>query len=372
MFKTHIAMSISAVLICMGLSWPETAHSTDQNKVTNAKLGTATMREKLINASERRTVIKEISETMLLNYVFEDIALKIANDLKARLDRGEYDALNDVGEFAKRLTKDLREASHDQHIEVIFSIEKNDPVPIEEETISKKEKARSSARVDNFGIQKYELLDGNIGLLQFNAFISRELGEQIVASAMTLASSADALIIDLRTSRGGDPHMVELVSSYLFDNEKIHLNDLYFRRINLTQEYWTDPNVPGLRLGSGKPVYVLTSAQTFSAAEEFTYNLQSLKRATIVGETTRGGAHLGNSFRLSDQLVMFTPIARAINPVTKTNWERVGVKPDVAVTAARALNTAKILAMESVMRQISDIARKNDLQKKIDALKAEM
>ncbi|HEY6414403.1 MAG TPA: S41 family peptidase [Edaphobacter sp.] len=159
---------------------------------------------------------------------------------------------------------------------------------------------------------------------------------------MNFLAHTDAVIFDLRENGGGDPKMVSLIATYLFDQPE-HLNDLYERKTDTTTQYWTQPFVPGTKLGD-KPVYVLTSNRTFSGAEEFTYDLKNLKRATIVGETTGGGAHPVRGVRVDDHFVVGVPFARAVNPVSKTNWEGTGVEPDVSVKAADALTTAQKLA----------------------------
>jgi C-terminal processing protease CtpA/Prc len=156
---------------------------------------------------------------------------------------------------------------------------------------------------------------------------------------MTFLAGTRALIIDLRENGGGSPAMVALVTSYLFDR-RTHLNDLWTRATNKTEEFWTRDSVAGRRFGGEKPVYVLTSSNTFSGGEEFTNNLKVLKRATIVGETTGGGAHPVRSRRIDDHFFIGVPFARAINPITRTNWEGVGVEPDTKVPAAAALETA--------------------------------
>jgi len=107
------------------------------------------------------------------------------------------------------------------------------------------------------------------------------------------------------------------------------------------------PDVPGKRL-DGKPAFVLTSKQTFSGAEEFTYNLKNLKRATIVGETTGGGAQPVSGHRIDDHFMIGVPFAKTVNPVSKTNWEGTGIEPDVKVSAADALATAQKLAAEKL------------------------
>src|SRR5207245_9412556 len=135
---------------------------------------------------------------------------------------------------------------------------------------------------------------------------------------------------------------VAMISTYVYD-QPTHLNDLYNRKEDFTTQYWTLPYVPGNTLAD-KPGFVLTSKSTFSGAEEFTYNLKNLKRATIVGETTGGGAHPGGVKRISEHFGVFIPSGRAINPVSKTNWEGTGISPDIDVPAAQALKTAHLEA----------------------------
>jgi retinol-binding protein 3 len=173
--------------------------------------------------------------------------------------------------------------------------------------------------------------------------------------ASNFLANSDALILDLRKNGGGAPSMVALVCSYLFPAEPVvHLNDLYMRPENSTHQWWTLPYVPGKRFVR-KPVYVLTSKRTFSAAEECTYNLQKLDRAIIVGETTGGGAHPGGPQPIVDKFVIWVPMGRAINPVSKTNWEGTGVKPDIEVPAELALKTAQIEALKKLQEK-----KKND------------
>ena len=156
---------------------------------------------------------------------------------------------------------------------------------------------------------------------------------------MSDVADADVLIIDLRANHGGDPSTVAQVASYLFDDKPVHLSDVV-ERDGSTRAFWTEPTVAGKRFGGKKPVYVLTSAETFSGGEALAYDLQSLRRATLIGETTGGGANPTSAHALDDWFAIGVPWARAVNPVTKTNWEGVGVRPDVATKATAALDEA--------------------------------
>jgi C-terminal processing protease CtpA/Prc len=198
----------------------------------------------------------------------------------------------------------------------------------------------------NCGFEKVERLSSNIGYLKFNMFADPEVCGPTAVAAMNFLGNSDAIIIDLRENGGGDPKMIALLSTYLF-SKPTHLNDLWERKSDTTQQYWTLPYVPGKRLDD-KPAYVLTSKRTFSGAEEFSYSLKNLKRATIIGETTGGGAHPVRGQRIDDHFMIGVPFARAINPSSKTNWEGIGVEPDVKVPAAEALATAQKLATEKL------------------------
>jgi C-terminal processing protease CtpA/Prc len=257
--------------------------------------------------------------------------------------------VTDGDAFAKMLTEQFQDVSHDKHLRVDFSPARIPEMP---ETPSGPPPPEAVARYRqqmermNCGFDKVEVLSGNIGYMKFDMFADPEICGPTAVAAMNFLANVNAIIIDLRENGGGDPKMIALVSTYLF-SQPTHLNDLWERKGDTTQQYWTLPYVPGKRLDA-KPAYVLTSKQTFSGAEEFSYNLKNLKRATLVGETTGGGAHPVSGHRIDDHFMIGVPFARAINPISKTNWEGTGVEPDVKVAAAEALATAQKLATEKL------------------------
>src|SRR5262249_35267 len=173
------------------------------------------------------------------------------------------------------------------------------------------------------------VMAGNVGYIKFNAFRSPEACGGIAAAAMSLVADCDALIIDLRDNSGGDPVMVAFMSSYFF-SRPVHLSDVYERRKQVAVESWTLPFVPRPKF-LPKPIFILTSKRTFSGAEEFAYDLQMLKRAVVVGETSGGGAHPTESVQISARFEIAMPVARYVNPVSGTNWEGTGVGPDIRV-----------------------------------------
>jgi uncharacterized protein (TIGR03067 family) len=300
-----------------------------------------------ITAEQRNEVIDGMLKKLAEFYIFPEKAKEMEQAIRSRQEKKEYDSLTSARLLTETLTNHLQEVSHDKHLRVLFS---HDPLP-KPKPPSPEERKRMQAMQgkNNYGFQKVERLDGNIGYLELRGFMNAEEAGETAAAAMTFLANTDALIIDLRQNGGGSPGMVALLCSYLFKDRQ-HLNDLAWRGAEgeSVEQWWTLPHVAGKRYVD-KDVYVLTSKRTFSAAEEFTYNLKALKRATIVGETTGGGAHPGGPRPINDHFAVWVPSGRAINPVTKTNWEGTGVKPDVEVPADQALKTAHLAALNKLL-----------------------
>lgn len=308
-----------------------------------------------IDGQTRAAIVDGASAQLNELYVFPDTAQKMAVLVRARLKRGIYDRYADGGLFASALTDDLRSVSHDKHLVVNFSPVELPPIPATPAPLPPQavEQARTQQLRNNCNFQLVERRVGNVGYLKFNQFMDPDVCGPTVVAAMGFLQNVDALIIDLRDNGGGLPLMVQLMASYFFNSvPATHLNDLWDRKSNTTQQYWTLPYVQGKRLTT-QPIFVLISGRTASGAEEFAYDLQAQKRATVVGESSWGGAHTVNARRLDDRFIIVVPIQRAINPVTHTNWEGTGVVPDVKVSAADALMTAEKLAAESLARRTS-------------------
>jgi C-terminal processing protease CtpA/Prc len=326
-----------------------------------------------IDAATRKQVIDSALKRLNDAYVFPETAQAMEKAVRDRAARGEYDQITSARAFAEKLTSDLQAVSKDKHLRVRYS---NQPIPVRpagprEPSAEEREEFRREMAWINSGFDRVERLPGNIGYIEFRGFTDAELGADTVAAAMNFVANTDALIIDLRRNGGGSPQMVALICSYLFGAEPVHLNSLYWREGNRTEEFWTRKEVAGKRY-LGKDVYVLTSNRTFSGAEEFSYNLKNLKRATIVGETTGGGAHPGGFNRLHEHFGMFVPTGRAISPVTKTNWEGTGVKPDVEVPADQALHVARLAALKKQHANAKDAELKGSIQAEIDRVEKEL
>lgn len=326
--------------------------------------------DRTVDAAERRTVIDGIIDRLKAAYVFPDSAVAMERALRARQRRGEYDRITSARAFADSLTAHLQVVSHDLHLRVRYvargvpsQIDGNGPSPDD------RQQAKLMGQRLNFGFERVEQLAGNVGYLEIRSFgFDTADVSSVAATAFTSLANTDALIIDVRRNGGGSPYMVAQVSSYLFGPDSVHLNSLYWRPDDRTDDFYTRSKLPGTRYGPDKPVYVLTSRQTFSGAEEFAYNLQALKRATIVGDTTGGGAHPGGPRRVTQYFAVWVPSGRAINPITKTNWERVGVRPDIAVDSDQALRTAQLAALRRLRVQATDAERRQALDRAIAEL----
>jgi hypothetical protein len=311
----------------------------------------------VINQKLQAEIIQSLVEKLRANYVFPDIAEQICARLQKHLDDGDYIEITEGEFFAYALTTHMQEINHDEHLWVRWH-----PTPLPEHVgslLQNKEKMiefQQKAKLDNYGFHKVARLPGNVGYIDIRYLTRPSWGSGDTAvAAMNFIANTSALIIDLRKCGGGNPGMVALLSSYLFDGEPIHINDLYWRDEGFTQQYWTLPYVPGNRFVD-KPVYVLISSFTFSAGEEIAYNLKHLERATLIGESTSGGAHPGSPFRLHPHFEAFIPLGRAINPITNENWEGSGVVPDISTSPPQAFDAAYKLALESVINKIGEPA----------------
>ncbi len=300
-------------------------------------------------------VIDQAAKRLEEDYIFPDLAAKMIQSVRKRQADKEYAGIKTGQELAERLTKDLQAVSKDKHLRVFCSTDKLAKRGHSggAESPHRKDDRRQMGQWINAGYRKVERLGGNVGYLALDGFLPAAEAEETAASAMNFLAGTDALIIDLRHNGGGDPESVALLCSYFFGPEPILLNSLYWRKGNRTDEFRTRKEVAGKRY-LNKDVYVLIGPRTFSGAEEFAYDLQTQKRATLVGETSGGGAHPGDLAPLGDHFLMFVPQGRAINPITKTDWEGTGVKPDVAVPAADALEKAHAVAIEKLLKNAKD------------------
>ena len=336
----HQSAALTAMLLLAATAAPAPAQ------------GPAPGPDRAIDAATRTRVIDGVLRQLDSAYVFPDKAKEMDRAVRARQKRGEYDRLTSARALADSLTEHLQAVSHDKHLRVRYSAR---PIPDEppdaEPTAEQQREAETFGRQVNFGVEKAERLQGNIGYLEIRSFgFSAAMADAALAAAMYFLGNTDALIIDVRRNGGGDPEMVALLCSYLMGPGEILINKFYWRPADRWDESRTKATVSGRHYGTTRPVYVLTSDRTFSGAEEFAYDVQTQQRGEIVGDTTGGGAHPGGMRRVTENFGVWVPSGRAVNPVTGTNWEGTGVRPDVAVPADQALRTAHIRALEKLLQ----------------------
>jgi hypothetical protein len=320
-----------------------------------------------------REIVTTALSLLRANYVFPDLAERAAAAVEARLAAGEYDDLDEVT-LTELVTQHLREVCDDKHLALRLGGGPPEPPPgrgaepgrrepkDRKDHEARRQAMRQMGRLDNFGIRRVERLDGNVGYLDVRRVAVPANAGPAIAAAMELVAGTYALIIDLRHNHGGSPEGVVFWCSYLFGEKPTHFNDIFHADTGETRQFWALPYVPGTRYVD-RPVYVLTSSETFSGGEDFGYTLQALGRAEVIGETTGGGAHPTRPFPISAAVHIAIPFARSVNPVTGTNWQGTGVVPDVAVDAAQAYDTAyaralrHVLAADDVPPPIADEAR---------------
>lgn len=326
----------AAVVASWGLSVvPATAAQTDQ-----------------IDAHIRNDVLQQLASVLESQYAIEDTAKKLATFLRSKSKSNAYKGIASGSEFARVVTDDLKSVAHDKHLRVSFGLLAGPPPPMAPAGPVPPEML-SRMRKENGAIPRVEILDGNVGYMRVNGVPPVEAASSAVAAAFAFVRNTDALIIDDRGNGGGDPHTVALYVSYLSEGEPFVVNTFH-RRVGNSVEIFRSTNLGDLSYGGHKPVYVLTSPITFSGGEELAYDLQALKRAVVVGETTGGGAHPVDRVQLGHQFAADIPDAQGINPITGTDWEGIGVVPEVAMPSGKALSKAHELAIARLRAMATD------------------
>lgn len=291
-----------------------------------------------LDSAERRTVIEAVVANLKQHYIDRDVASRVSDTVLAYEKSGGYDNVTDAAAFAELLSRQMRDTSHDMNLVVVYS---RNPLPNRSPgppPAGVSEQYRQLMEERNCTFAKVEILPHNIGYLKMDSFPHLSVCQATAAAAMASLNNADALIFDLRDNGGGYPETVAWMAAYLFD----HPEYLFNPREDTTERSWTRSPVAGNRLAD-KPVFILTSSRTVSGAEQFSYDLKVLRRATLVGETTRGAEHAGEFHRIDEHFGMGITEVRAINPFSPKGWEGIGVEPDVKVSAPEALEKAEAL-----------------------------
>lgn len=314
-----------------------------------------------INEKFRAETIDSLLRLLKDKYVYPEIALKMEQEINARLKRGEYDSISDGDKLAAKITTDLRAVFDDRHLKLSYSRE---PISVNSSkagapSAEEIERARRRQRRENFGATKVEILKGNVGLIKLNYFAPLDWSADAYAAAMNYVANTEALIIDVRENRGSmDINTIPFFCSFLFD-EPVQIGDIFWRETNETRQLWTYAQVPGKKY-LDKPVYILTSGKTASGAEGFVRNLKRLKRAVLIGETTMGATMPGMSHRVNEHFSIWISTGRAAGGSAAN--ENKGAVPDIAVAAENALKAAHLQAINQIMQNATDEDWKTELK----------
>ena len=332
----HTAM-VRSLFVCLSLTFGTLLQAQDDKP----------------SAAFKAATIDQLAARIKEYYVEPALALKVSDHLKKQLEAGHFDDASDITRFAESLTHEAQAISKDKHLLIRPATPSQGSRPGSTKDFLARHRSQLTRDRENAGgLTEVKMLDGNVGFLAIRSFPPLHAGRDVADSYVKLLSGADAIIIDLRENGGGYPEMVQYLCSYFFA-ERVHLNSLYWREGDHTQEFWSLEQVTGRKMPQ-VPLFVLTSDKTFSAAEEFSYNMQSQKRATLIGQTTRGGANPGRIMQLNDQLEAIIPVGKAVNPITKTNWEGVGVVPDIQTSLEGTLEKAHELARVAATKYGAD------------------
>jgi C-terminal processing protease CtpA/Prc len=311
-------------------------------------------------------VIRRTAELVRDIYVHPTEGREIHDGLLRFLREGRFDGEMTDSEFAAKQTEYLYFFSRDKHMRVIFDPRRARELDKREKLSEKAKKEIEKGRTEqaakeNFGFKKVEILEGNIGYMDFHIFDKSEPALETGAAAMRFLSQTDAVILDLRANRGGQANMVRLIASCFIEG-RVLLNTIIDRDGKIREEIWTLPEGSGPAMHD-RDLYVLTGIRTASAAESFIYIMKNLKRAVIVGERTAGAANPGGFHHAGGGFLVFIPSGQPVSPVTGTNWEGVGVEPDVLVPEGQALRKAHSLALEKLKKTIKSSENRYDLKK---------
>lgn len=301
--------------------------------------------ESTLNDKYKKEVIETLSILIEDFYIYPEVAKKNREYLYKQYEAGYFIKFKDNKNFAKALTEVVQSVNKDKHMRIMANKAYKTP----ENTLERKAEQRmdqiNNYRNYNHGFKELKLFEENVAYLDLRGFASFERAKEIADAYMKLISQADSVIIDLTKNGGGDPAMVQYLCSYFFD-QKLHLNSLYYRDGNRTDEYWTLDEVGGQKMDD-IPLFIMISSHTFSGAEEFSYNMQTQKRAILVGQTSGGGANPGKTKGINENLSVFIPMGKAINPITKTSWEGVGVRPDISTKNQDTFQQTLIIAQKA-------------------------
>lgn len=310
-----------------------------------------TAQNKEMTKKDKRQIVQLISENLLETYIDLDFAKEMTSALKSNIKSNRYKSITNPNEFSKIVTQDLQKVSKDLHLKLSFEpkkIAQKKRVMPEEMKIKRAQMMAMRMAEINYGFTEVKVLNGNIGYLNLRMFADIKYAKYAATAAMSFLNNTNAIIIDLRTNGGGVPSMMQLLSSYFTGAKPILLSNFYERKTNSKTQLYTFETIDGKRM-TNKPLYILTSKKTFSAAEAFTYTLKHLGKAVVVGEITKGGANRTKTINLNNNFSISIPYIKSIHPVTKSNWEVVGIQPTIKTSEKEAFVIAYIDAIHKTI-----------------------
>jgi retinol-binding protein 3 len=280
-----------------------------------------------------QNTVESVASIVSREYVDADAGERVDAVLRKWLADGRYRDVTSPEQLSTMLTRDLFTASDDKHLFVTV-IPQAGASAKKGENPDREEKGRHT----NFGVQRAEIMVGNVGYLNLTSFYRREEGADAVCAGLRLLANADALILDLRENIGGSPDTAVLVISHILNAANVPLFEVSSRS-GAIMRFATEQN-PVLPRKADRPVYVLTSEHTWSAGEGVAFLLQERHRAEVVGETTAGAANPGQPSEINARFQVNVPNGKVKSAVRGGNWEGTGVVPDVKTPASDALRIA--------------------------------
>jgi tetratricopeptide (TPR) repeat protein len=333
---------------------------------------TAQAKMERLRNSDKKELIETISGLLKENYVFPDLGKTYGEEILKMCESGEFGKNSDPKAFGEDVTSVLQKITHDKHL-LFRLIEASDIGENKEGSLHHPVRYFRLGQREHCGIFRLDWIEDEIGYMDYRRFYYHQEAKELLLEAIRFLSSANAIIIDLRENRGGSGKLIPLLCSYFFPYPT-QLTGTYYRKRDVTEEWWIFENVEGKRL-LDVPLFVLIGPKTFSAAEYLAYDLKVRKRATLIGEPSGGGAHSVDLFPVGDYFEIYIPTARAVNPVTGSNWEGTGVLPDIPVPSEAALDTAVVLAKKAAQEygKTKDAKIKifvEEMQKQLDEAEA--
>jgi hypothetical protein len=292
---------------------------------------------------DARAVIAEVRRVLAERYVLPERRPALDAIFAQGLAAGRYDT-NDPGELAERINADLDTAGHDRHLNFRFDPQQAALLAAGRAPQPDNSGFERLVRAANHGVTELRVLPGNVRYMAYDAFMW--IGPESAAAleaAMRFLAGGDAAIIDLRRNGGGSPEAVQYIISHFLPAGR-PLVSFYMNGNISPDRNETLAEVPAGRM-VGKPLYVLTSGGSASAAEEFIGHVGGYRIGELVGENTAGAGFRNEVLPVQGRFALSVSVGRAVLASTGRDWEAVGLAPTVPTPIAGALDVAQGLAL---------------------------